>query len=967
MTASSAAPSPARAVGAPEVPLAEHGGAGLPLVRGDPIRVVEGGRVELFYAERTVASGLGPRRFLVELRPGDLLPDLGAAGDELGVEFFAVGVEAALIGAARPDGEALVASWVDRLAARLAPEPGAACRAIPLPVGEVVTLPVAATARPANGLCWVQRVNGPCCLDGRRDLELEEGEIVPVSPSLWLESWGGGASVRTLSTAEVMGNGGALPTVARLTGRLLGAIVADDRRGAAAEAERLRGDADRDRRRLGEASALLGRVFDRGRRGSPAPAAAPGAPLEEACRLAGAAVGLRIVSAPARAAGRGARLKDPVEAVARASKARTRTVVLAGDWWTRDHGPLVAFVKDDGRPVALLRRPRAGYALHDPTTGTVTRVTGVVAGTLRPLAYMFFPSFGHRRLTMATLWRAGLRGAGRDLAGVLLLSAAAAVLAMASPLLSQILFDAVVPQADRGQVPVIGGVLIVFALAAAAFGLVRGLLLLRLEATMELNMEAALMDRLLRLPAAFFREHLTGDLAQRIMGISAIRHALTGTVVTAILSGVFSLVSLGLVVYYDARLAVLGAGLAVLVLAVILAGSVVALRHNRAISERAGRIAGLVLQLLSAISKLRTAGAEGRAFAVWARQFAEQKRHAFRAGAVGNHIAVFSAAYPLLASIAFFGAIHLATRPGQAAPVSTGAFIAVMAAFAQLLGGMLGLGASFISVLRIVPQYERVRPVFTRRPEAEAERVDPGPLRGDIEVTNLTFRYGGGGGIVLNDVSLRARPGELVALVGPSGSGKSTLIRLLLGFERPEAGAVYFDGQDLAGLDLESVRRQCGVVLQHGQLMQGDVLSNIIGPWNLSVEHAWAAARMVGLEDDLRAMPMGMYTLVSEGGGTFSGGQRQRLLLARAIVHEPALLLLDEATSALDNRTQAIVSESLSRLRVTRVVIAHRLSTIKDADRIYVLERGRIVESGTYASLLRAAGPFEALARRQLL
>jgi NHLM bacteriocin system ABC transporter ATP-binding protein len=642
-------------------------------------------------------------------------------------------------------------------------------------------------------------------------------------------------------------------------------------------------------------------------------------------------------------------------------------VLLTGEWWTGDHGPLVAFTADAGRPVALLRRRGSGYAVHDPTARTVTPVTAVVARTLRPLAYMFFASFGHRRLTMATLWRSGFRGAGRDLAGVLLLSAAAAGLALVTPLLSQVLFDAVVPQADRAQVPVIGGVLVMFALAAAVFGLIRGRLLLRLEATVELNLEAALMDRLLRLPAAFFRRHLTGDLAQRIMGISAIRHALTGTVVTAILSGVFALVSLGLVVYYDVRLAILGGVLSVLALGVILGGSVAALRHHRAATERAGRVAGLVLQLLSAISKLRIAAAEGRAFSVWAREFAEQKGRAFDAGAVLNHFAVFSAAYPLLTTMAFFAAIHAATGPDHAAIVSTGAFIAVMAAFAQLLTGMLGLGGSLISVLQVVPQYQRLRPVLTHRPEADAGRVDPGPLRGDLEVTNLTFRYSAGGGIILNDVSLSARPGELVAVVGPSGSGKSTLVRLLLGFERPQAGAVYYDGKDLASLDLEGVRRQCGVVLQHGRLMAGDVLSNIVGPWNLSAEHAWAAARLVGLEDDLRAMPMGLYTLVSEDGGTFSGGQRQRLLLARAIVHQPAVLFLDEATSALDNRTQAIVSRSLTRLQVTRLVIAHRLSTIRDADRIYVLDGGRIVESGTYDSLLRGGGAFTALAARQLV
>jgi ATP-binding cassette subfamily C protein len=975
---SAPAPPLARPADASEIPLDRSGAAGLRLGPGDPLRIVEGGRVELFYAERAGATGLGPRRFLVGLDPGDPVPGLGTIGEELGVAFFAVGSGARLravtptvLGGPSADRMsepvALVASWVERLAGRIALEHRPPARAVPLPVGEVVNVPSGVAARPDAGLCWVRLVDGRCGLRGRRDLELIAGETVPVSPGLWLESWGDGAAVRCRSTADAMADGGVLPLIDRVTRRLLTALIIDDRRAGAVESERLAGAADRDRRRLADAAALLGRVFEPGRPRDLVGTAVPGTPLVEACRLAGAAVGVRIVSPPEHAAGRGARLRDPVEAVARASKVRTRMVLLAGEWWTRDHGALVGFAADDGHPVALLRRRRTGYTLHDPASRTVVPVTRAVAETLRPQAYMFFPSFGHRRLALGSLARAGLRGVGRELGGVLLLSAVAACLALATPLLSQILFDAVVPQADRPQVPVIGAVLVVFAVTATAFGLVRGLLLLRLEATVELNMEAALMDRLLRLPAAFFREHLTGDLAQRILGISAIRRALTGTVVSAMLSGVFSLVSLGLVIYYDARLALLGGALAVIALLVILTGSVVALRHNRVMTDRSGRIAGLVLQLLSAISKLRTAGAEGRAFAVWAGQFAEQKRHAFRAGAVLNHFTVFTAAFPLLASMAFFAAIHAATGPGGDAMVSTGAFIAVMAAFAQLLAGMLGLGASVIAVLRIVPQYERLRPILTRRPEAEAERVDPGPLRGAIEVTHLTFRYPGGGGVVLNDVSLDARPGEMVAVVGPSGSGKSTLIRLLLGFERPEAGAVCYDGRDLAGLDLDGVRRQCGVVLQHGRLMPGDVLGNIVGPWNLSLEHAWAAARMVGLEDDLRALPMGMFTLVSEDGGAFSGGQRQRLLLARAIVHEPAVLFLDEATSALDNRTQAVVSESLARLRVTRLVIAHRLSTIKDADRIYVLDGGRVVESGTYHSLLQAGGAFADLARRQLL
>jgi ABC-type bacteriocin/lantibiotic exporter with double-glycine peptidase domain len=251
-------------------------------------------------------------------------------------------------------------------------------------------------------------------------------------------------------------------------------------------------------------------------------------------------------------------------------------------------------------------------------------------------------------------------------------------------------------------------------------------------------------------------------------------------------------------------------------------------------------------------------------------------------------------------------------------------------------------------------------------PEVDESKAEPGDLSGEIELSHISFRYQEDGPLILDDLSVRAGPGEFIALVGPSGSGKSTCLRLILGFERPTAGSIYFDGQDLAGLAVQSVRRQIGVVLQTGRPMAGSLFSNIIGSSNLGIDDAWEAARMAGLEEDIKAMPMGMHTVVSEGAETFSGGQKQRILIARAIVHRPRIVLFDEATSALDNRTQEIVSRSLERLKATRIVIAHRLSTIQNADRIYVVEAGRVVEQGSYQELLRGNGPFARLAERQI-
>jgi ATP-binding cassette subfamily C protein len=303
---------------------------------------------------------------------------------------------------------------------------------------------------------------------------------------------------------------------------------------------------------------------------------------------------------------------------------------------------------------------------------------------------------------------------------------------------------------------------------------------------------------------------------------------------------------------------------------------------------------------------------------------------------------------------------------GEVSTLSTGDFVAFNAAYTSFQNALLQMAVALTASLNVVPLYERLEPILQEPPEVDATRTHPGELTGSIEVNHVHFRYTEGGPLVANDVSFTIRPGEFVALVGPSGSGKSTMLRLLLGFETPESGSLYYDGQDLSTLDVREVRRQIGVVLQNARVMPGDVFKNIVGASNLTLDDAWEAARNAGLEEDIRSMPMGMNTMVSAGGETLSGGQRQRLLIARAIVKKPRLLFFDEATSALDNKTQSVVSHCLEGLKSTRVIIAHRLSTVIHADRIIVMEAGRMVESGTYAELMDKNGVFAELAKRQL-
>lgn len=298
--------------------------------------------------------------------------------------------------------------------------------------------------------------------------------------------------------------------------------------------------------------------------------------------------------------------------------------------------------------------------------------------------------------------------------------------------------------------------------------------------------------------------------------------------------------------------------------------------------------------------------------------------------------------------------------------LTVGRFLAFLAAFGAVNAAMSSMSQIALSVLGIIPQYERAKPILETLPEADQDREDPGELKGQIELSHVWFRYSEDEPWVLRDVSLRVLPGMFVAIVGPSGQGKSTLLRLLLGFERPESGAIYYDGKDLETLDLRAVRRQIGTVLQNGVLTQGDIYSNIVGSANVSLEDAWEAARLAGIAEDIEKMPMGMRTIIPDGGGTLSGGQRQRILIARALVRKPRILFFDEATSALDNKTQATVMQSLAKLQATRIVIAHRLITIKDADLIVVMNEGRIVQRGTFGELMAQPGMFAELAQRQL-
>lgn len=684
--------------------------------------------------------------------------------------------------------------------------------------------------------------------------------------------------------------------------------------------------------------------------------------LLDVCRKVAAPLDITIIAPPALL--RKEMSKDPLSDIVRASRIRMRRVALQGEWWKHDNGPLIAFRNEGANPVALLPKSATTYLLYDPSDSeNLTPVTKEIAETLDPFAATLYRTFPSRALKGKDLLAFSLKGRGSDLSVVLITGVAGGLLGMVTPIATGVIFDTIIPGAQLNQLLMLSLALLIGAISTAIFEFTRSIALLRIEGRMDQHVQAAVWDRLLELPVPFFRQYSSGDLADRAMGINAIRQTLSGTTVSAILSGIFSTFNFALLFWYSWKLALAAVVLTLIAILFLVISSYFQLGYQKQLADIGGKLSGFVLECITGVTKFRVSGSEGRVFAKWVGRFAEQRTLANKSRLVSNSVATFFSVYPMISTITIFVMIVWLSKT---TPMSTGDFLAFNASFGQFLQAVLGVATSVITTLSILPHYQRCRPILETLPETDEAKMYPGELTGAIEVSHLSFRYSPDSPDVISDVSLQVKPGEFVALVGSSGSGKSTLLRHLLGFEKADSGGIFYDGQDISTLDIRSVRQQFGVVLQNGQLMAGDIYTNIVGSSLMTIDDAWEAVCMAGFDADVKAMPMGLHTVISQGGGTLSGGQRQRLLIARALVTKPRILFFDEATSALDNKTQAIVNSSLEKLQTTRVVIAHRLSTIVKADRIYVLDQGRIVQAGTYNELMEEEGLFAELCKRQI-
>ncbi|MEP7308765.1 MAG: NHLP bacteriocin export ABC transporter permease/ATPase subunit [Acidobacteriota bacterium] len=651
-----------------------------------------------------------------------------------------------------------------------------------------------------------------------------------------------------------------------------------------------------------------------------------------------------------------------------ASGARCRKVVLSGAWWRTDGEPIIASLEANGGPVGLVPMRRrwfrgVGYRAYFPDAAP-REVDAKLAEEIAPAAFAITAPMDGPMTTIGVL-RWTLRGKGREFATALLSGIALVLVGMLTPQATKVLFETAIPDGDRGALFELGAALLAATLGGLLFDLARSLSLLRLTSGSVARLQLGIWDRLLDQGPGFFRRFSVGDLESRVNATTQIHGALNVTTQATLIGAVASVLNVALLFAYSPMLAT--AGLVVAAVAVGIAASSAVLMHRAIgpLQEVEGQLRGLLIQLLGAVAKLRVAGAERRAFGQWGRAYALRIGLAQRVRTVSDRVRLVSAILPALgtAVLFWFAASDLfSTQPA----ISVGTFIAFSAAFGTFLAGVTTLGTSVELLLSVSAMWARLSPILETNPEIQRQKNPPGRLTGAFRIDHVTFRYRADGPLTLDDVSIEAAPGECIALVGPSGSGKSTIVNLLLRFEAPDSGAVYLDNHDLKGLDTLGVRQQIGVVSQETNVLASSIYENITADHPATHDEAWEAARAAGIEEEIRQMPMGLHTLVAEGGTNLSGGQRQRLLLARALLRKPALMILDEATSALDNRSQAIVTDSLNRLKVTRILIAHRLSTIRQADRIYVIEAGRVVQRGSFDELMRAEGLFARLMRRQV-
>ena len=655
-------------------------------------------------------------------------------------------------------------------------------------------------------------------------------------------------------------------------------------------------------------------------------------------------------------------VNDQLEYVLRPTGLMTREVELEEGWQNDAYGPMLGYLKEAGTAVALLPGTIYGYYFKDPATGKRTRITRKTARLFSREALCFYQPLPMKKLGIPDLLKYMKNSITYgDLVVIVLATLAVQLVGMIEPRVYSLVTGKILEGHNMNLMAGVGVFLLTSAFAAQLIGLVRSLLMQRINTKTSQAVQASVMMRILSLPVSFFCRYSSGELSSRAGSVNSLCSMMLNNILSIGLSSLLSLLYVAQI--FSFAPALVWPSLLIILATVVmsLAVSLVQIGISRKRMKLSAEEQGMSYAVMNGIQKIRLSGSEKRVFARWGRLYAKGAQLEYTPPLFLKINTVITTAISLIGTIVLY---YLAIQTN----VGVSQYYAFTAAYGRVMGAFSALAGIAVSVASIRPVLEMAEPILKAEPEVAADKQPVDRVTGHIEMSHVSFRYEENTPYVLNDLSLNIKAGEYVAIVGRTGCGKSTLVRLLLGFEKPEKGGIFYDRHDLNSIDPRSLRKHIGVVIQNGQLFQGDIFSNItISAPDLTLDEAWEAAEMAGIAQDIRDMPMGMQTLISEGQGGISGGQKQRLMIARAVAPKPSILIFDEATSALDNKTQKQVSGALDKLNCTRIVIAHRLSTIRNCDRILVMDKGTIIEEGTYDDLIAQNGHFAELVARQRL
>lgn len=655
-------------------------------------------------------------------------------------------------------------------------------------------------------------------------------------------------------------------------------------------------------------------------------------------------------------------LEEKLDYLLSASDIMYRRVILEEGWHKDAMGAMITTLKDNNAVITVFRNSGGMYVYKDPVSGRLVRITSAEEKKISSDAYCFYRPLPLRKITLKDLFRYMMESLSMwDLVSFGIAAFAIALVGMIMPKLNHILMGEVVTYGSYQLLGAVMSFMLFATLGNFLLGMIRQLVLARLKVKLNVNVQAASMMRVLSLPADFFKDYSSGELSQYLTYMNSLCDTLVDAVLSTTVTGVFSLVYITQIFSYAKSLVIPSLLVTLITLAISLAANFLQVSRNKEIMELTAKERGLTYAFINGIEKIRLSGSENRVFSKWTDLYSQEANLKFNPPALIKLNSVFTTGITLIGTIIMY---YIAVKSN----VSVADYYAFNAAYAYISGAITAISSMAITAATVKPVLEIIKPLLNAEPEKQTGREAVSSITGGVELSHVTFRYEENGRKILDDMSFSISARQYVAIVGRTGCGKSTLIRLLLGFEKPEKGAIFYDRKDIQTLDLGSLRKCIGTVLQEGDLFSGSIFENItISDPNLTLNDAWEAAEIAGIADDIRAMPMGMSTVLSEGAGGISGGQKQRIMIARAVAPKPKLLLLDEATSALDNITQKQVSEALDRMKCTRIVIAHRLSTIRHCDRILVMDGGKIVESGTYEELIALKGIFAELVERQRL